>query len=118
MPLKQCTSPEAPAASAAVTDTPTASVAVPASTDAAKPVASEAKAEAGGHEEEARGLAVITERQWFDFGAGKYNIGTLIDGQSVMWAAYLEQLRRTVEWCDEKLAGYEPFEFESQGESA
>lgn len=41
-----------------------------------------------------------------------------IDGQSVMWAAYLEQLRRTVEWCDEKLAGYEPFEFESQGESA
>lgn len=40
-----------------------------------------------------------------------------IDGQAVMWAAYLEQLRRTVEWCDEKLAGYEPFEFETQGGS-
>lgn len=40
-----------------------------------------------------------------------------IDGQSVMWAAYLEQLRRTVEWCDAKLAGDDPFEFQSQGSS-
>ncbi|MBX7164812.1 MAG: hypothetical protein K1X74_00565 [Pirellulales bacterium] len=41
-----------------------------------------------------------------------------IDGQAVMWAAYLDQLRRTVEWCDEKLAGAEPFEIETRGESA
>ena len=51
----------------------------------AKPVAEPGSAAAaGGHEEEARGLAVITERQWFDLGSSKFNIGTLIDGQSVM----------------------------------
>ena len=37
-----------------------------------------------------------------------------IDGQAVSWADYLEQLQRTIDWCNEKLAGEEPFEFQSQ----
>jgi hypothetical protein len=38
-----------------------------------------------------------------------------IDGQKIAWSDYLEQLRRTVDWCNEKLSGEEPFEFRSQG---
>jgi len=38
-----------------------------------------------------------------------------IDGQTIAWGDYLEQLRKTVDWCNQKLAGEEPFEFRSQG---
>jgi hypothetical protein len=38
-----------------------------------------------------------------------------IDGQLVSWGDYLAQLQRTVDWCNEKLAGEAPFEFQSQG---
>jgi hypothetical protein len=38
-----------------------------------------------------------------------------IDGQSVSWESYLASLERTIDWCDEKLRGEEPFEFSTQG---
>jgi hypothetical protein len=38
-----------------------------------------------------------------------------IDGQSVSWDRYLVQLQRTVDWCDAKLNGAEPFEFSTRG---
>ncbi len=38
-----------------------------------------------------------------------------IDGQRVSWTEYVESLQQTVDWCDRKLQGYEPFEFQSQG---
>jgi hypothetical protein len=38
-----------------------------------------------------------------------------IDGQSVSWGQYLAALQATVDWCDRKLAGQEPFEIHSQG---
>lgn len=38
-----------------------------------------------------------------------------IDGQQVMWADYLAQLRQTVAWCDEQIAANEPFETHSRG---
>jgi hypothetical protein len=38
-----------------------------------------------------------------------------IDGQTVSWNAYLARLQATVDWCDRKLAGEEPFEIRSQG---
>ena len=38
-----------------------------------------------------------------------------LDGQTVAWNEYLVRLRDTVDWCDRKLAGEEPFEFRSQG---
>jgi len=38
-----------------------------------------------------------------------------IDGQNVAWDAYLASLERTVDWCDRKLAGYEPYEIASRG---
>ena len=37
-----------------------------------------------------------------------------IDGQMISWADYLERLQQTVDWCNEKLTGEEPFEFQSQ----
>jgi hypothetical protein len=40
-----------------------------------------------------------------------------IDGQSVSWESYAESLQRTVDWCDRKLADYEPFEFQSRGDT-
>lgn len=40
-----------------------------------------------------------------------------IDGQRVHWEQYVESLQRTVDWCDRKLAEYEPFEVQSQGGS-
>ncbi len=38
-----------------------------------------------------------------------------LDGQQVSWTQYAESLQRTIAWCDEKLAGHQPFEFRSQG---
>lgn len=38
-----------------------------------------------------------------------------LDGQTVSWNAYLARLRETVDWCERKLAGQEPFEIHSQG---
>jgi hypothetical protein len=38
-----------------------------------------------------------------------------IDGQSVSWNDYLRNLQATVDWCERKLAGQEPFEIRSQG---
>jgi hypothetical protein len=38
-----------------------------------------------------------------------------VDGQMIAWADYLKRLQQTVDWCNEKLAGEEPFEFRSQG---
>jgi hypothetical protein len=38
-----------------------------------------------------------------------------IDGQSVAWGDYLVQLQKTVDWCNEKLAGESPVEVQSQG---
>jgi len=38
-----------------------------------------------------------------------------LDGQRVHWEQYAESLQRTVDWCDQKLATYEPFEIRSQG---
>ncbi len=33
-----------------------------------------------------------------------------IDGQSVNWTDYLDQLQKTVEWCDRMIAAEEPVE--------
>jgi len=38
-----------------------------------------------------------------------------IDGQTVSWNDYLKSLQATVDWCERKLAGREPFEIHSQG---
>jgi hypothetical protein len=38
-----------------------------------------------------------------------------IDGQSVSWNDYLRNLQATVDWCERKLAGEEPFEIRSRG---
>lgn len=38
-----------------------------------------------------------------------------INGQRVSWTEYLESLQQTVDWCDRKLADYEPYEVQSQG---
>lgn len=38
-----------------------------------------------------------------------------LDGQRVHWQEYAESLERTIDWCDRKLAEYEPFEVRSQG---
>ena len=38
-----------------------------------------------------------------------------LDGQSVSWGDYLAKLRVTVDWCERKLAGEEPFEIRSRG---
>ena len=40
-----------------------------------------------------------------------------IDGQRVHWQQYVESLQATIDWCDRKLAEYEPFEIRSQGTS-
>ena len=37
------------------------------------------------------------------------------DGQSFSWTEYLEHLQRRVDWCNQQLAGEDPFEFSSQG---
>jgi len=38
-----------------------------------------------------------------------------IDNQTVSWSDYLARLQETVDWCERKLAGQEPFEIHSQG---
>jgi hypothetical protein len=38
-----------------------------------------------------------------------------LDGQAVSWNEYLRRLQLTIDWCDRKLAGEEPFEIRSQG---
>ncbi len=38
-----------------------------------------------------------------------------IDGQTVLWSAYLRTLRETVKWTDDQLAATAPFEIRSQG---
>lgn len=38
-----------------------------------------------------------------------------LDGQTVSWNEYLARLQATVDWCERKLAGQEPFEIHSQG---
>jgi hypothetical protein len=38
-----------------------------------------------------------------------------IDGQRVHWQEYVDSLQRTVDWCDQKLIDYVPFEIRSQG---
>ena len=38
-----------------------------------------------------------------------------LDSQRVEWQEYAESLERTIDWCDRKLAEYEPFEVRSQG---
>lgn len=37
-----------------------------------------------------------------------------IDGQEVSWESYVNSLERTVDWCDKKLASYDPYEFRTQ----
>jgi hypothetical protein len=38
-----------------------------------------------------------------------------IDGQRVQWQEYADALQRSVDWCDQKLVEYQPFEVRSQG---
>jgi hypothetical protein len=38
-----------------------------------------------------------------------------IDGQTVSWESYIRSLERSVDWCDTKLIGLDPFEIRSQG---
>ncbi len=38
-----------------------------------------------------------------------------LDGQTVSWSDYLGRLQATVDWCERKLAGQEPFEIHSRG---
>jgi len=40
-----------------------------------------------------------------------------IDGQTVAWESYVKSLEATVDWCDTKLIGLDPFEVRSQGYS-
>jgi hypothetical protein len=37
-----------------------------------------------------------------------------LDGQRVHWQEYADSLQKTVDWCDQKLADYDPFEVRSQ----
>ena len=38
-----------------------------------------------------------------------------VDGRTFSWSAYMQRLLGIVNWCDEKIAADEPFEFRSQG---
>ena len=38
-----------------------------------------------------------------------------LDGQQIAWNEYLALLQRTVDWCDQRLAGDEPFELHTTG---
>jgi hypothetical protein len=40
-----------------------------------------------------------------------------VGDEEVAWAPWLAALERTVDWCDRKLAEYEPYEVRSRGES-
>lgn len=37
-----------------------------------------------------------------------------IDGQTVSWTDYMRSLLETIDWCDAKLLGLDPFEVQSQ----
>jgi hypothetical protein len=37
-----------------------------------------------------------------------------IDGQMVSWTDYAASLQRTIDWCDAKIIGVEPFEVQSR----
>jgi hypothetical protein len=38
-----------------------------------------------------------------------------VNGEEIPWAPLLAALERTVDWCDRKLAEYQPYEVRSQG---
>jgi hypothetical protein len=38
-----------------------------------------------------------------------------VNGEEVAWAPLLAALESTVEWCDRKLADYDPYEVRSRG---
>lgn len=38
-----------------------------------------------------------------------------VNGQSVSWAQYLAELKKTVAWCDQQLGRDQPFEIRSRG---
>lgn len=40
-----------------------------------------------------------------------------IDDQTVSWGQYLIQLQQTVDWCNARLAGEAPFEFQTQADT-
>jgi hypothetical protein len=40
-----------------------------------------------------------------------------VNGEEMPWAPLLAALEQTVEWCDRKLAEYQPYEVRSRGES-
>jgi len=40
-----------------------------------------------------------------------------VNGTQVAWAPLLRDLRGTLDWCDRKLAEYQPFEVRSQAET-
>jgi len=40
-----------------------------------------------------------------------------VNGTEVPWAPLLRDLRSTLDWCDRKLAEYQPFEVQSQAET-
>jgi hypothetical protein len=40
-----------------------------------------------------------------------------VNGVEVVWAPLLTPLQRTLDWCDQKLADYQPYEVRSQGET-
>jgi hypothetical protein len=40
-----------------------------------------------------------------------------VNGTEVPWAPLLSSLRSTLDWCDRKLAEYQPYEVRSQAET-
>jgi hypothetical protein len=40
-----------------------------------------------------------------------------VNGVEVTWAPLLSPLRSTLDWCDRKLADYQPYEVRSSGET-
>jgi hypothetical protein len=38
-----------------------------------------------------------------------------LDGQKVSWETYVRSLEATVDWCDQKLRDFDPFEVQSLG---
>ena len=41
----------------------------------------------------------------------------LVNGVDVVWAPLLTSLQRMLDWCDGKLAEYQPYEVRSRGET-
>jgi hypothetical protein len=40
-----------------------------------------------------------------------------VNGAEVVWAPLLSPLRSTLDWCDQKLAEYQPYEVRSRGKT-